>query len=150
MSKISMACGWADEEFGNVRPGDVRLRERLLMMAARLAETPGGTVTQVFDNSAVREGAYRFVENDVVEAEEIGRAARCGSSTGFTPRSTGKRPQVATIPFRSSARASSSPKDTCQPTIRVRATIRRVARSSIEAVLDSPARRTRHTRRAAY
>src|SRR5260370_36486016 len=44
-------------------------------MAAQIAEAPAGTVTEVFPESADREGAYRFVENDAIDPTEIGRAA---------------------------------------------------------------------------
>jgi hypothetical protein len=44
-------------------------------MASSVAESPGGTVTRVFQEQAEREAAYRFLENHEVDASEIGRAA---------------------------------------------------------------------------
>jgi len=66
---------WASSEFADARLGDRRLHARLVAMAAQIAEAPAGTVTEVFPESADREGAYRFVENDAIDPIEIGRAA---------------------------------------------------------------------------
>jgi hypothetical protein len=45
-------------------------------MAAQFAVRPAGKVTEVFTVPSEREAAFRFVENDDVDAEEIGAAAR--------------------------------------------------------------------------
>ena len=75
MNNTSAAWQWAKEELGSANLGDKRLSARLATMAARMVESPGGTLTEVFGDGAEREGAYRFVENEYVEAKEVGRAA---------------------------------------------------------------------------
>jgi hypothetical protein len=47
----------------------------MVHMAARMAEQPGGRVTAVFDVSAEREAAFRFLENPAVDPGEVARAA---------------------------------------------------------------------------
>ena len=66
---------WAAAELGGATLGDKRRTDRLVQLAAAVAESPGGTVTQVLGSSAGREGAYRLLENDEVEPVEIARAA---------------------------------------------------------------------------
>ena len=66
---------WAEGEFAGAALGDKRRLDRLVALAAAAAESPGGTVTQVLSTSAEREGAYRFLENDDIDAGEIARAA---------------------------------------------------------------------------
>lgn len=44
-------------------------------MGARAACSPGGKISEVFQTTAEREGAYRLVENDDVAPEAIGAAA---------------------------------------------------------------------------
>jgi hypothetical protein len=66
---------WADRTFGHARLGDERRVERLVAMAARVAERPAGPVTQVFDTSAQREGAFRLLESDAASPDAIRRAA---------------------------------------------------------------------------
>jgi hypothetical protein len=83
---------WAYQEFGDADLGNLLRRDRLVAMAAQAAATPGGKVTEVFSESATREGAYRLLENDKVAVEEIAAAAhratarRCyGESYVFVP-----------------------------------------------------------------
>jgi Transposase DNA-binding len=72
----SKGCeGWAREEFGHADLGDTRLQERLVLMATRAAQKPAGHITSVMMTDAEREGAYRFVENEAVRAEALGRAS---------------------------------------------------------------------------
>lgn len=66
---------WAEQEFGQAELGDDRRRQRLVAMASRIAGSPAGRVTQVFSESAEREGAFRLLENDTVAVDEIARAA---------------------------------------------------------------------------
>lgn len=66
---------FADEEFGSVSLGDLRRKKRLFEMANQAALTPGGSLTRVFQTTAGREAAYRFVENDSIDSTEIPRAA---------------------------------------------------------------------------
>src|SRR5579872_4144670 len=66
---------WAEEEFGRARLGDRRRIRRLVKVAARVAERPGGQITYVFRDSATREGAFRLVENDAIDTEAVARAS---------------------------------------------------------------------------
>jgi len=50
-------------------------------MAARLAAAPAGRVTQVFDDPATREGAYRFLENDKIDAAKLLKSAALASAS---------------------------------------------------------------------
>jgi hypothetical protein len=56
-------------------------------MAAELSVRPAGRLTRVYSKGAKREGAFRLVENDAVEAAEIARAShratarRCASES---------------------------------------------------------------------
>jgi hypothetical protein len=65
---------WAEQEFGSAALGDTRRTRRVKAMAAELMNRPAGQVTAVFEGAA-REGAFRLLENDEVDAAEIGRAA---------------------------------------------------------------------------
>jgi len=47
----------------------------LVKVAAGVARRPAGTVTEVFDDEAEREGAFRLVENDAVSVAEVAAAA---------------------------------------------------------------------------
>src|SRR5688572_29694450 len=73
MPMVSMR--WAAQEFGQARLGDARRTRRLVSMGAQALATPGGKLTEVFSESAEREGAYRFVENEDIEVQEIADAA---------------------------------------------------------------------------
>ncbi len=66
---------WAVEEFGNAVLGNTLRTSRLVVMAARAAETPAGRTTEAFSDPAEREGAYRFVENLHVDDKAVARAA---------------------------------------------------------------------------
>jgi hypothetical protein len=65
---------WAREEFGDVDLGDKRRNARLVMMARRFAEAPGGTVTKVYTSAPERQGAYKLLENENAAIEEMERA----------------------------------------------------------------------------
>lgn len=51
--------------------GDARLNARLLAIAGRLSDLPGGTPSEVFQVPAEKKAFYRFVENDRVDPERI-------------------------------------------------------------------------------
>ena len=70
----SDASGWALETFGQAAVGDTRRAARLVSMAARAASTPAGRVTEVFQSSAEREGAFRLLENPSVASERVADA----------------------------------------------------------------------------
>jgi Transposase DNA-binding/Transposase DDE domain len=65
---------WAQEEFGEANLGDARRTSRLVKMAACAAQFPSGKLTEVFQTSADRQGAYKLVENEAVHCEAIAEA----------------------------------------------------------------------------
>lgn len=62
---------WARETFEATALGDVRRTRRLVAMAAGAARRPSGKVSDVFDKSHEREGAYDFLENDAIPGRAI-------------------------------------------------------------------------------
>ena len=54
---------WAQATFEAAELGDQRRTQRLIQMASRLAEHPGGTLPQAFTAWAELKGAYRFLSN---------------------------------------------------------------------------------------
>lgn len=75
---------WSKQEFGSAKLGDIRRTERLIYMGRTAAVRPGGKITEVFERTADREAAFRFVENEKVDQREIAAsihracAERCG------------------------------------------------------------------------
>lgn len=68
------AAVWAQEEFGQANLGDARRTKRLISMAESAAQFPSGKLTEVFQQSADRQGAYKFVENEAIHSEAIAEA----------------------------------------------------------------------------
>lgn len=62
---------WAGSEFGSAKLGNALRTQRAVAVAAAYAARPAGKVTAVFSAGADREGAFRFVENDSIEAEAL-------------------------------------------------------------------------------
>src|ERR1700677_4191615 len=62
---------WAVESFGQVELGDARRTARLVEMATAACVRPSGRVSAVFPEHREREGAYDFLENDQIDAEEM-------------------------------------------------------------------------------
>ncbi len=65
---------WAEAEYGSAVLGDARRVRRLVRMAEGVMNRPAGQVTAVYEG-AEREGAFRLLENDAVDTDEIARAA---------------------------------------------------------------------------
>jgi hypothetical protein len=65
---------WAEETFGDADLGDVRRTRRLVRMAAEAGRKPSGKITEVYGNSAERQGAYDFIESQHSDARAIGAA----------------------------------------------------------------------------
>jgi Transposase DNA-binding/Transposase DDE domain len=65
---------WAHETFGGVEAGDRRRNRRVVAVAQGVAARPAGTVTEVFGDSADREGAYRLLANDALPAKTLTKA----------------------------------------------------------------------------
>jgi hypothetical protein len=82
-ARESKALRWSVEQFGDVDLGDTRRTARLVQMAAAACVRPSGKVAAVFTGDAEREGAYDFLENEAISAQEmvegLGRATarRC-------------------------------------------------------------------------
>jgi hypothetical protein len=70
---------WAAEEFGGAHLGDRRRTRRLVAVAAGVLARPAGRVTEVFDDAADREGAFRLLENEDASADAIAEAAAAAS-----------------------------------------------------------------------
>ncbi|HEY2202040.1 MAG TPA: transposase DNA-binding-containing protein, partial [Solirubrobacteraceae bacterium] len=70
---------WAYETFGELEAGDRRRTRRVVALAAGVAMRPAGTVTDVFDDAADREGAYRFLSNTAVSPRAV-TDAMCDAS----------------------------------------------------------------------
>lgn len=67
---------WAAKEFGSAELRDERRTKRLVGIASRAAERPAGRITTVFVDDAEREAAFRLVENDKIEPDDVSIAAR--------------------------------------------------------------------------
>ena len=63
------------EEFGHARLGHALRVRALVRTATGCAQRPNGKVTSVFRESADRESAYRFVENEAIDPESLMAAA---------------------------------------------------------------------------
>ena len=87
MIDIGDEMTWARGEFGRADLGNRFRTERLVKMGAQAAATPAGAVTSVFKVSAEREGAFRFLESDKIDAAEVKRAAHlaCGERCHGSP-----------------------------------------------------------------
>jgi hypothetical protein len=68
------AATWAEDVFGHADLGDRRRVRRAVAMVAQLAQQPAGRITSAFGESAAREAAYRFVENDRFSVSDLGAA----------------------------------------------------------------------------
>ena len=68
------ALTWARREFGGVGLPDVRLRRRLVEVAAGIRENPRGTLPRVFEAQAALKGAYRLLSHDAISHTEVLRA----------------------------------------------------------------------------
>jgi hypothetical protein len=62
---------WTDEEFADIDLKDKRLDKRLLKMSAQFAVHPQAQINQACEDWASAKGAYRFFENDAVNADQI-------------------------------------------------------------------------------
>ena len=65
---------WAQQQFGRSELGDPRRTARLVKLASTLATEPGKPLVNVTQSPADMEGAYRFIRNDQLKAEDIAEA----------------------------------------------------------------------------
>lgn len=70
---ISRAAGtdWAAEDFDNAQLGDARLVKRLKTIVTDFAKQPTASIPQACGKWATSKAAYRFFDNDSVEAQAI-------------------------------------------------------------------------------
>ena len=62
---------WALAEFGHAKLGDDRRPARILMIATAFAQQPTAAIPQACGPGSATQGAYRFFENDDLDAEAI-------------------------------------------------------------------------------
>ncbi len=62
---------WAREYFGGLELGNARLTARAVEMACTAADRPGGRVLDVYQTSALRQGASDFLENAATKGDAI-------------------------------------------------------------------------------
>jgi hypothetical protein len=77
---LSNVTLWSKEEFGEAKLGNRARTRRLVVMAQTAANSPGGKITEVFNEGAPREAAYKFVENIHIDPTQIGLAAHVASA----------------------------------------------------------------------
>lgn len=63
--------GWATEELATLDLGDARLDKRAVLLAERLAQKPGASIPGACTSWAETAGAYRFLRNEQVNADEV-------------------------------------------------------------------------------
>jgi Transposase DNA-binding len=72
---MAMTCettnGWAAEEMGQTDLGDKRLNDRLVSLCDRFSESPESPINQACKDWAETKAAYRFFQNQDVEAADI-------------------------------------------------------------------------------
>ena len=65
---------WAIAEFGHAELGDDRRTDRLLMIATAFAQQPTAPIPQTCGPGPAIQGAYRFFENEAIDAAAIREA----------------------------------------------------------------------------
>lgn len=64
-------AAWAITEFGHAELGDDRRTDRLLMIATAFAQQPTASIPQACGPGPATQGAYRFFENEDIDAEAM-------------------------------------------------------------------------------
>lgn len=65
---------WAKCQFGQANLNDPRRTQRLVSLAASIAQQPGVAVSRLALSPAEMEGAYRFIRNENIQADDIAEA----------------------------------------------------------------------------
>jgi hypothetical protein len=72
MQKSLLTCmQWAQDQFGSADLGDCRRVDRLIKVAAALAESPSGTLPSALPKWSELKAAYRLFDNPTVKLEKI-------------------------------------------------------------------------------
>jgi Transposase DNA-binding len=69
--ELEYADKWAVETFGAAELGDLRRTDRLVKMAAAIAENPSASLPESMRNWAETIAAYRFLDNEAITHEQI-------------------------------------------------------------------------------
>lgn len=69
-----MGAEWVQEEMRDLQLSDARLTRRAKQMMASFSEQPAESIPEASQGWAATKGAYRFLENEKVEAEQIRQA----------------------------------------------------------------------------
>ncbi len=72
---------WAQKQFGQANLKDPRRTQRLVTLAASLAEQPGVSVAKLPISPADMEGAYRFIRNENIKAVDIAESGFQATAT---------------------------------------------------------------------
>lgn len=67
-------AAWAQEEFGQAELGDSRRTARVVKMARRAVQSPGGKISDVFRRDRDQQGAYDFLENGTIDEGVLTKA----------------------------------------------------------------------------
>ncbi len=62
---------WASNLFGNAKLGDKRRTKRLVKRSHLMASNTGSSIVKAAGTQASVEGAYRFLRNDNIDANDI-------------------------------------------------------------------------------
>jgi hypothetical protein len=62
---------WANDLFSNAELGDKRRTKRLVKLAHQMASHTGSSIVKASGSQASIEGAYRFLRNDDIDANDI-------------------------------------------------------------------------------
>ncbi len=71
---VPTAADWAINEFAHAQLGDERRTQRLTMIATAFAQQPTASIPQACGDWADVKAAYRFFENDAIQAHAIRQA----------------------------------------------------------------------------
>lgn len=63
--------GWSALEFKDIEMGDDRIKKRLIELSDSLSERPQDSINRASQDWAAAKAAYRFFDNDKVDAEQI-------------------------------------------------------------------------------
>jgi hypothetical protein len=74
MTLIMDTAQWADKQFGHAELGDKRRTKRLVKITTDIANHAGKSLVKASKDDASIEGAYRFIRNDYVCADDIAKA----------------------------------------------------------------------------